>query len=140
MTSLELPEGVIYVGGNAFKQNQLSRVIFPKTLMFIGNASFAQNQIQLLSFTESTDFALNIDTQAFAVNQISAVQLPVNTEKVTKWAFMQNTGMEPVTSGTASEKKGGIVYMYKADATGNYIDHIDNKSLTYKTNCWNHSI
>lgn len=127
LTSLELPEGVIYVGGNAFKQNQLSRVIFPKTLMFIGNASFAQNQIQLLSFTESTDFALNIDTQAFAVNQISAVQLPVNTEKVTKWAFMQNTGMEPVTSGTASEKKGGIVYMYKADATGNYIDHIDNK-------------
>ena len=126
LTSLELPEGVIYVGGNAFKQNQLSEVIFPKTLMLIGNASFAQNQIQLLSFTESTDFALNIDAQGFAVNKISAVQLPVNTEKVAKWAFMQNTGMEPVTSGTTAEKKGGIVYMYKADATGNYIDHIDN--------------
>ncbi len=112
LTTLELPEGVIYIGGNAFKGNSLLTVVFPETIMSIGNAAFGQNSIMALTFTDKTDFDLQIDNMAFAINQIKAVQLPANTEKLNKWAFMQNTGMEPITEGTAAEKKGGLVYLY----------------------------
>ena len=126
LTTLEIPEGVIYIGGNAFKSNGLTAVTFPSTIMMVGNAAFGQNSISSLSFTETTDFALNLDNMCFAINQIKSVQLPVQTEKITKWAFLQNTGMEEVTSGTAAEKKGGIVYMYVDGETGSFIDHTGN--------------
>ena len=125
LTTLELPEGVIYVGSNAFKGNQLTSVKLPKTIMQIANAAFGQNNISSLEFPEKTDFAFQADAQAFAMNKLSSVQIPTNTEKLHKWVFLQNTGMEPVTSGTPAEQKGGIVYMYKTEAGGQWIDHVD---------------
>lgn len=126
LISLDLPDGVIYIGNNAFKGNSLTSVRLPESLMFIGNSSFAQNSISSVDFPERTDFNFQIDNMAFAINSIKAVQLPENTEKVTKWAFLQNTGMEPVITGNANEKKGGIVYMYKAEAGGSLIEDIGN--------------
>ena len=126
LTNLEMPDGVIYVGGNAFKNNDITSVRLPKSLMLAGNGSFAQNSISSVEFPEKTDFALQLDNMAFAVNQIKSVQLPANTEKATKWVFLQNTGVEPVTIGTAAEKKGGIVYMYKAEEGGAFIEHVGN--------------
>lgn len=125
LTALELPDGVIYVGGNAFKNNQLTAVRLPKSLMMIGNGSFASNRISSLIFPSRTDFNFQADQQAFAINQITSVQIPSNTEKLQKWVFLQNPGMEAVTSGTAAEKKGGIVYMYKAENSGSMIEHVD---------------
>lgn len=134
--TLDLPEGVIYVGGTAFQSNQLVSVKFPETIMSIANQAFARNQIKTIGFPETCDFKLNIDRMAFAVNQIQSVQLPKRVEKVTNQAFFQNTGKEPVTSGTTQEQKGGIVYMYcdNADVTNEaYIDSTTNgKSNTQK--------
>ncbi|MCI8637691.1 MAG: leucine-rich repeat protein [Coprococcus sp.] len=125
LTTLELPDGVIYVGGNAFSQNQLTSVKLPKSLMQAANGSFSRNSISSLEFPAKTDFALQVDAQAFAINTIKSVQIPSNTEKLDKYTFLQNTGMEPVTSGTTAEKKGGIVYMYKTEAGGGMIAHLD---------------
>ena len=125
LTNLELPEGVIYVGGNAFGKNTLTTVKLPATLMMVGNQGFARNSISSLEFAARTDFPFQADNNAFAMNQVRAVQIPANTEKMTKWAFFQNTGMEPVTTGNANEKKGGIVYMYKTEEGGDYINHLD---------------
>lgn len=133
LTSLDLPDGVIYIGGNAFKGNLLTSVRLPKSLMFIGNSSFAQNSISSVDFPDRTDFNFQIDNMAFAINRIKAVQLPANTEKVTKWAFLQNTGMEPVTTGTSNEKKGGVVYMYKTEAGGSLIEDISNGMSNVQT-------
>lgn len=128
LTTLELPDGVIYVGGNAFSQNQLTSVKLPKSVMMVGNGAFSRNSISTLEFPEKTDFAFQADNMAFAFNQIKSVQIPSNTEKMTEWAFLQNTGMEPVTTGKPAEKKGGIVYMYKTEAGGAYIDHVGKNS------------
>lgn len=124
--SLTLPEGVIYIGGSAFSSNKLTYVKFPKTTMFITSQSFARNNITTLEFPDKVDFELDIDNMAFGVNKIESVQLPVNTEKMAKFAFFQNNGKEPVTSGTPAEKKGGIVYVYKADESGTFLDHVGN--------------
>ena len=124
LTTLELPDGVIYVGGNAFKSNQLTKVTFPESIMWIGNAGFGQNAITTLRFPESTDFGLQLDNMAFAINQIKMVKLPSEVEKMHKWTFLQNAGMETIASGTTAEKKGGVVYLYQnAEEAGPYVDY-----------------
>lgn len=117
LTSLRLPEGVIRVGNNAFKSNQLIDVEIPQTMWWIDSASFSNNQITNVDFPKTCDFKLSIDNMAFAINKIKAVQLPDRIEKLNKWAFIQNTGMEEVgASGNTAEKKGGVVYMYAVPA------------------------
>lgn len=128
LNTIDIPDGVIYVGNSAFNGNQLTSVKLPKSLMMVGMSAFYKNNISSLEFPTKTDFAFQADSMAFGMNKITSVQIPSNTEKMTKWAFFQNTGMEPVTTGNANEKKGGIVYMYKTEAGGNYIDHLDNNT------------
>lgn len=125
LTELTLPEGVIYIGTNAFANNKLSSVKLPSTLMLIANGAFSKNLINTLEMPQTTDYPLSIDNMAFAYNKIESVQLPDKTEKVTKMAFIMNTGKEPVTKGTAVEKKGGIVYMY-INEPGAFIDDVNN--------------
>ena len=139
LTTLELPEGVIYIGGTAFSYNNLTSVKFPETIMMLASQAFANNSIVSLDFPEKTDFNLNIDKMTFGNNQIKAVQLPSNTEKVTDQAFFRNTGMEPIVnnvsgaSSTAFKNEqnngnSGIVYMYKTGTTGAYIDSYSKNS------------
>ena len=125
LTELTVPEGVIYIGGNAFNKNKLKSARFPSTLMMIGNGAFANNEIANLEFSKATDYPLSIDNMAFAINKIESVQLPNKTEKVSKWTFLRNTGKEPVASGNANEKKGGVVYMYINDP-GALVEDIGN--------------
>lgn len=124
-TNVEIPDGVIYIGGNSFRKNQLTNVKLPKSVMMVGNQAFGTNNIASLEFAAKTDFNFQLDSLAFAQNKIKAVQLPSNTGKVDKWAFFQNTGMEPVTTGNVNEKKGGIVYMYQTEAFGSLVMHLD---------------
>ena len=130
ISSLDLPEGVIYVGGNAFKDNgSLSNVKFPSTTMVIGNGAFAKCALETVAFPSETDFPLQIDNMSFAMNKLKAVRIPDNTEKLTRWAFFQNTGKEPVSdSATANEKKGGVVHLYVSteDKLGSMVETVNN--------------
>lgn len=121
-TTLELPEGVIHIDTYAFANNtSLSSVTFPKSVMQIRSGAFYKDSLTSATFADVNDFGLQLDTQAFMGNQLTAVQLPSNTEKLHKWTFIQNTGMETITSGTSAEKKGGLVYLYiDAEEIGNY--------------------
>lgn len=126
LKTLELPEGVFFVNGYGFAGNKsLEYVKLPKSLMAVYAGGFAQCAISTVDFPEKTDFNFNMDKQAFFSNKIKAVQLPSNTEKVGVATFMMNTGMEPVTTGTTAEKKGGLVYMYKTEAGGAFIAHAE---------------
>lgn len=93
LTTLELPEGVIYVGNNAFKQNaSLTSVSFPKTIMQVWSAAFGQCALTKVDFPDATDFAFQADNMAFAMNKLTMVKLPSNVEKMHKWAFRMASG------------------------------------------------
>lgn len=132
ISSLDLPEGVIYVGGNAFKDNgNLSNVKFPSTTMVIGNGAFAKCTLETVAFPSETNFPLQIDRMSFSINKLKAVRIPDNTEKLDKWAFFQNTGKEPVSdSATVNEKKGGVVHLYVSteDKLGSLVDTVNNRN------------
>lgn len=122
--TLELPDGVILLDSYAFANNtELASVKFPRSIMQIRSGAFYKDAVAYVQFPDVTDFALQMDSQTFATNQIQMVKLPANAEKLHKWTFIQNTGMEAVASGTTAEKKGGVVYMYmNAETAGAYMD------------------
>jgi len=127
LTSVDL-SGVVYVGGNAFNGNQLTSVTFNEDIWWIANAAFGKNALTTVNFPEKTTHDLNLDNMAFAINSLTSVKLPSNVEKLHKWVFMQNTGLEEITSGTSAEKKGGVVYMLTGDidmlsTTSGFIGH-----------------
>lgn len=124
-TSLDLPDGIIRIDTYGFANNtELISVKLPKSLMWIGQGAFYKCALSSVEFPAETDFKFQMDAQAFSGNKIKAVQIPANTEKLDKWVFIQNTGMEPVTSGTSAEKKGGIVYMYTtASEAGSFVQY-----------------
>lgn len=124
-TELTIPEGVIFIGLGAFSRNKLTKVTFPRTVLNIASQAFANNALTELKFPDTTIFPVELDNMAFASNKLTEVYLPAKTMKVNKWAFFQNTGMEPVTVGTDNEKQGGIVYMHIADP-GSYIEDTTN--------------
>lgn len=113
LKEVTLPEGVFYVATNGFSRNpNLKEVTFPSTIKLIGNSAFAACAIEKLNFSENTDFPLAIDNIAFFNNKIKSVWLPDKTEKVTKMAFRNNTGVE-----------NGIVHLYIPKTKGNYVDN-----------------
>lgn len=130
LTSVEIPDGVIHVDTYAFANNtNLKTVSVSKSVMQMRSGAFNKCAISTLTFAEKNDFGIQFDSQTFCANQIQSVQLPSNTEKLDKWTFIQNTGMEPVTSGTAAEKKGGVVYIYignNGEELGGYVTETSN--------------
>lgn len=113
LEEVNLPEGVFYVARQAFSKNaNLKKVTFSSTIKLIGNSAFAACAIEKLNFSETTDFPLAIDNMAFFKNKIKSVWLPDKTEKVSKQAFMKNTGME-----------NGTVHLYIPTTKGSYVDN-----------------
>lgn len=130
ISSLDLPEGVIYVGYNAFSGNSsLATVKIPATVMNISSSAFLNCALETVAFPSETDFPLQIDTLAFGKNKLKALRIPDNTEKLTNGAFLQNPGKEAVSdSANASEKKGGVVHLYVSteDKLGSKVDTVNN--------------
>lgn len=130
ISSLDLPEGVIYVGYNAFSGNSsLATVKIPATVMNISSAAFLNCALETVAFPSETDFPLQIDTLAFGKNKLKALRIPDNTEKLTNGAFLQNPGKEPVSDyATTNEKKGGVVHLYVSteDKLGSLVDTVNN--------------
>ncbi len=134
LSYVNIPEGTLYIGRNAFQNNALEVVELPSSLMviyqtaFVSNTTKTSNRIREIEFPASTDFPLSIGVQAFGFNRLRDLQLPSNTAAVHKYAFIANTGMEEVDpSGTAAEKKGGVIYMYIDNANPSAdIAHTEN--------------
>ena len=113
LEEVTLPEGVFYLARQAFAKNaNLKKVTFPSTIKMLASGAFGSCAIESLNFPETTDFPLVIDNGAFMVNKIKSVWLPDKTEKVSKQAFIKNTGVE-----------NGTVYLYIPKTKGSYVDN-----------------
>ena len=131
LTTLELPEGVIHVDTYAFGNNTaLTSVKFPTTIMQVRSGAFYKDPVVRVDFPDAVDFALQLDSQTFCATSIKMIKLPSNTEKLDENTFIQSTGMEPITSGTPAQKKGGRVWVYiDAEQKGDYVN---NTSVCHK--------
>lgn len=113
ITSVSLPEGILFVDAYAFSENELTIVRIPQTMMQIAEGAFCKNNITTVDFPSVTDYALQVEMQAFSTNQIKAVQLPSNVEKIEGSAFLDNPGMTD-----------GVVDMYiDADEPGESVEY-----------------
>ena len=134
ITSLEIPEGVIYIDTYAFANcSSLKKVSIPKSVMQIRTGSFYKSAIETLTFADKHDFGLQLDSQTFSTNKIEAVQLPTNLEKLDQWTFIGNTGKEAVVaSAKPAEKKGGVVYLYIGNDGKDLGDYVTKTSNVHK--------
>ena len=80
LTTLDLPEGVIYVGVILLNINGLTSVKFQRQ---VASQAFGKNEITVLDFPEN-GLSVQADGGAFGVNKITSVQLPANTSKLDK--------------------------------------------------------
>ncbi|VEH03836.1 Autolysin [Slackia heliotrinireducens] len=112
LTTIEIPEGTLSIGTYAFRGNVATKVALPESIQTIATGAFAKNNIVLVEFPSETTYPTTIGMQSFLGNQIQSLRIPNNAETVNKFAFMQNTGMEPITWGNVNENKGGLVHMY----------------------------
>ena len=121
LKSLDIPDGVIHLDTYAVANNAaLKSVSIPKSVMQIRSGAFYKCALETVTFANRNDFGLQLDSQVFCINNIKSVQVPVNLEKLELNTFLQNTGKEPVKSGSAAEKKGGIVHIY-VDSDGSEL-------------------
>lgn len=109
LTTLELPEGVIYLHTYSFAQNtSLQSVKIPKSVMLICKLAFGSNtSMTKVDFPDTTDFALQLDDQAFMASKLTAVKLPANIEKLGANTFRKTSGK--VTLYIDTETLPGLV-------------------------------
>ncbi|EHL14767.1 hypothetical protein HMPREF9629_02092, partial [Peptoanaerobacter stomatis] len=85
--SVTLPANLETIGGNFFKNQNITQIDFPSTLKKIGFKAFEGNKIENLTIPESVNF---IGPRAFRDNQISNLTLPSNTVKYNMEVFRGN--------------------------------------------------
>lgn len=138
LTSMNFPNGLIYIDTYAFRNNKLTTVSFPHTLWMIGNSAFDKNQLTSVQFPATNDFLFQMDAFAFSNNKLKSITLPYNCEKVDKNTFILNPGIEVVPNDAPAKEKtlGGVVWMYSSNPDAKNRDrlhHIERTAESQKS-------
>jgi len=91
ITSVIIPDSVIYIGDMAFIGNKLSSVIIPDSVTSIGYEAFFHNQLTSVTIGNSVT---SIGGYAFYENQLTSVTIPDSVTEIGMGAFSKN----PLTS------------------------------------------
>ena len=89
LTSITLPNSIIYIGMFAFLENQLTSITFPNSLIYIGERAFMNNRLTSITFPNSF---LHIEKNAFRNNQLTSITFPnsPNLIYIGVGAFVEN--------------------------------------------------
>jgi len=87
LTSLNLPNGLKYIGNEAFRGSRLTSVNLPNSLTYIGNGAFISNLLTSVNLFNGLKY---IGDYAFAYNQLTSVIIPNSVVNLANNAFDSN--------------------------------------------------
>ncbi|MDD7630165.1 MAG: leucine-rich repeat domain-containing protein, partial [bacterium] len=87
ITSLVIPNTVVYIGRNAFRNNELTKVVIPSSVIQMGEYAFADNK---LTDVELSDNIVDIENSTFRNNKLTSIILPKNLTNIYEYAFANN--------------------------------------------------
>ena len=123
ITEVEIPRSITVIDVGVFLNNKLTEVTIHNKVTAISGNAFGTNQIETLIFEENRNTlpeGIDIQTAAFAKNQLKTVHLPYNVKGIYSNSFMNNIGNDP----TAAK----LVYLYTENPshfTNTNIYHYD---------------
>ena len=88
LTALNLPNGLVTIGYDAFYHNNLSTIVIPSTVTDIGRFSFCQNLITSVTLPEGLKM---IAGGAFSENNLTSIVIPSTVETIEYSAFVENS-------------------------------------------------
>ena len=87
LTSVIIPDSVIYIGTEAFIGNNLTSVIIPDSVKVIGDYAFRYNYLTSVVISNSVIY---IGTEAFIGNNLTSVIIPDSVKVIGDYAFGYN--------------------------------------------------
>ena len=87
ITSVVIPNTVVYIGRNAFRKNELTKVVIPSSVIQMGEYAFADNK---LTDVELSDNIVDIKNSTFRNNKLTSIILPKNLTNIYEYAFANN--------------------------------------------------
>jgi hypothetical protein len=87
LTSVTIPNSVMYIGWFAFENNQLTSVTIPNSVTAIGSRAFADNRLTSVTIPDSV---ASIGRGAFENNRLTSVTIPNSVTAIGIDAFYNN--------------------------------------------------
>jgi hypothetical protein len=89
LTSVIIPDGVLYIESMAFTFNKLSRVDIPESVEFIAQRAFSGNRLDYISLP-TTSLFWEITDELFSNNKLTELTIPNNISLIGRYAFSRN--------------------------------------------------
>jgi hypothetical protein len=113
ITSVVIPDTVIYIEGNAFSDcTELKQVTLPKNLKFIRTSAFYKSGLTSVTIPEGVT---DIGASAFGCTNLTSVTLPRSLQRVGGYAFYDCTSLVNVTIPSGHTIKYGV---YQSTSAG----------------------
>jgi hypothetical protein len=87
LTSITLPEGLMFIRYGAFSNNELTSVVIPNTVIEVEGWSFENNQLTSIVISNGLDV---IGSATFRNNQLTSVVIPNHIKSIDSLAFSDN--------------------------------------------------